>query len=204
MAYTPIPDLEQLATAIKNPGRLVLGPTTTAGAWPFNGQPLGVRAAAKIEWIGRYQDIIDPASGQFRRRIRRQPERPRIAFLLEPPWDANALAQAFNQTSGASLASQYPQESRLEGGVIPVAQVASLGAPIALIPFDLRQQAVLFTYPVPALTFLEATEFSNENGAYLPFVFDPAEAINSTDAGFPYTPTKPFWQVARWENITLP
>lgn len=156
-----------------------------------------MRRAAKLEWTAKYQDLENPASGGLLRRVRRKVERPRLVFLLEPPWDATTLAACFAKTSTVG------GESRIEGTTLPAPAVAPMPYPLAFIADDPNHKSIYFVMAVPALTLAEAVDLSLDGIAGLPLVFDPIEAIKTTDAGYPYTPTVPYYQVCRWSNVTL-
>lgn len=182
------------------PGRLVLGPTSTStpgSTGLYGGSAVGVRRAARLVPIGRYQDIEDPANGALLGVAPRKVERVRLGFLLEPPWDDTTLAKAYTQTSTQN------GQTRLEGAVIPRARVQTMGAQLAFIADDPNHKSVLFKIAVPRLSLQEAIELSLDGPGWMPVVFDPLSAIDTGDAGYPYVPTKPPWQVCRWADMSL-
>jgi hypothetical protein len=200
-----ISDADLLAAAIDVPGRLVLGPTTNSGGWPYGGTPIGVRTAARLEFTGRDQLIHDPMTGAFQYRRRREVEWPRIGFQLEPPWDQNALLAAFNATiPAASTAYPTPPETVLEGGWVPVANVAPMPSPLLFAPLDPRQDAVYFRLPVALISFADAIALQTDEEAGLSFLFVPALSVDTGDPGYPYVGSKSPWSIGRPENLVIP
>lgn len=185
-------DASLLAFAIRNPGRLLLGPTTVSGSWPYGGTAIGVRRAAKMQLLTREQEIQDPANGNLLGVVPRANERVRLAYLLEPPWDSNVIPKAFAGGSG----------SNFDGTVVPRARIAPLSSPLAFVADDPTGFSWYAKIVIPRLV-LDPVEASLQGPATISLVFDVIAAIDTGDAGYPYTPTKPFFQVRPWSEITI-
>ena len=207
MTAPAISDLELLASAIHTPGRLVLGPSSTTGAFPYGGTPIGIRRDAEVHWLTDYQDIRDPMSGALLKRIRRSIEIPVVRFLLECPWDQNVLDAGFNDTApAANLAFPQPPETQIQGSVVPAALVAALGGatPVsfALVADDTRQPSVYFLMTLPRIV-ADVTAFHPRKIASLVVDFEPIPTSDTGDPLYPYVGSKPWFQVSRWENVVL-
>lgn len=193
---TAAQDPELLARAIRNPGRLVVAPTTTSGAFPYGGTPVGLVTAAELEWDVRYQENRDPASGGAISEVaRRSVEFPRLALMLDGPQrDEDALLAIFTQaTPFSGLAVQSPRETRLEGTLLP--RVVAAWLPLLFASLDPLGECAYFRRPVPLLSLRKSVEYAAKRKAGLPILFAP-----TPDAAWA---TIPYWQVGRLENLTL-
>lgn len=202
MTAPAISDVDLLATAVRNPGRLVIGPTSTTS--PYGGTTIGVRRDCDIRWLTEYQDVRDPMSGALLKRIRRSIEIPYMRFLLELPFDQNALNAAFNASTPAGSLTFSPPETRINGSVIPQAVVSALAsqAPLALIADDPRLPSVYFLMAIPKLVE-DVSRFSMSDKALLVVDFEPIPTADTGDPGYPYVGSKPWFQIGRFENVVL-
>lgn len=192
-------DASLLAFAIRNPGRLVLNPTSTTvrgSDGMYGGSALGVRRAASVAWLTREQEVLDPGNGSLKAVRRRGQERARLFWIVEPPWDSRVLAKLYSSTSSTS------GFQRVEGRSAMVPDVAPL-APVAFIADDPTGLSVYFVMPIPRLTAAQAAALTIDDHAFLPIVFDAGAGISTSDAGYPTTPSVPFYQVCPWADVTL-
>lgn len=188
-------DLELLAMAVRNPGRLCLGPTTVTGGFPHGGTSLGVITDAELVWDSAYVEHRDPMGGTLSEVWHDSVTFPRIYVTLQgPQWDEDALLALFAQRTPAdSLTYVSPAETRIGGTVVP-SQVP-FWPPLLFSAADPAQRSVYFRRPCPVLSLRESVRLSQVHKAGLPLVFCPIP--DSANA------TTPFWQSARLENITL-
>lgn len=191
-------DSELVARALENPGRLVYGPTSNSGSFPFGGRTIGIKRHARLRFLAEYQDVRDPASGGLQYVARRKIEQPRLIFMLDPPWDVDVLPLTFNSTASGTV--QSPEEAGIVGSVIPKGRLKT-GAGLLFVADDMRHLSVYFRLFVSRLSFDDASDLGPRRGAPLPLIFDPIQCIDSTDSGYPYLPTKSPWSVRRLENM---
>lgn len=111
-------DLQDLARAVRNPGRLCLGPTAVSGAFPFGGLSVGLHRGAELVLAGRIQETEDATNGQLLEVARRSIENLWIDLVIDGPgWDEDLLQYIYSKTNRSStLASQYPAETQIVGG----------------------------------------------------------------------------------------
>lgn len=190
-------DLERLAQAVRNPGRFVVAPVPVAGrlagAFPFGGTDLGPISQVELDWLAKYEDVDDPASGVHVETECLDVEVPRIHVLIQgPSWDEDVIAAACTKTTAGRVAS--PVERRIEGTLIPRALISAWN-PILFAPDDPNHKAVLFRRPEARLSLRKSVAFAQRLGAGLPIVFLPTP----DDAWA----TTPYWQIARMENLSL-
>lgn len=182
---------EQLARAVRNPGRLVLGPTATTGSFPFGGVELGAHRDAEVVWQEEQIRVRDPLSGRTSEVGRNGAAFPEVFCIIEgPQWDEDLLVALFSR---ATRSTDDPAETRAEGDALP--QNYATWPPLAFIPDDLNLKAVYFRRPIPTLSLRQSTALSQEFRCGLPVRFVPTVTIDWQ--------TIPDWQVARWENISL-
>lgn len=187
-------DIEKLAQAVRNPGRLILGPTSTTGSFPYGGVSLGFVSEAEVIPDARYQESMDPASGALAEVARRSVENLRIVCLLDEAWDEDALMAIFTKsTPSTGLAFQSPPETRVEGAMIPA--VVPAWSPLLFAADDPNQKSVYIRRPVPRLSLRDSVRFSKTYRAGLPVVFSA-----TPDLAWATTPP---WQICRLENVTL-
>lgn len=115
------PDVELLARAIRNPGRICMGPSTLSGSFPFGGRDMGLHRNADLFIAGEYQETHDPSDGQYLETGRRSIENLWIDFMIEGPrWDEDFLqAIQANFTKPANLPVTSPPETQILGGGDP-------------------------------------------------------------------------------------
>lgn len=208
MTVAAIPDPELLASALRVPGRLVIAPDATTGAFPYGGTPIGVRRDVEVPWLTEYQDVRDPMSGALLKRIRRSIEIPVVRFLLEVPWDQNVLSAGLNVTAAASsLTYAQPPEQQIQASVVPVAVVSVLGGnatpkALALVSDDPRLPSVYFLMVIPKIV-ADVTHFHPRKIASLVVDFEPIPTVDTGDPLYPYVGVKPWVQIGRWENMVL-
>lgn len=188
-------DPELLARAVRNPGRLILAPTTVTGGFPWGGKSLGFTRGMRCEFEVRYQRIYDPSSGVLVKVVRRRVEFPVLGCLLEgPAWDPDVLAALASQsTPSTGLAVQQPPETRLEGTLIP-AEVPAWQK-LLFVSDDPQGACAVIRRPVPLIDLSQAIEFAAKRKCGFPVRFAP-----TPDSAWASTP---FWQIARRENLTL-
>lgn len=188
-------DQELLARAVKAPGRLILGPTSTTSAPYYGGLNLGFHSDGEVQWNVRYQPIPEPTSGLLASMSRRSVDYPEIYCLIDGPrWDEDILAGAFSSTtSGASLPFQSPVEARINGTLIPFP--VSAWPPMLWAPDDTNESGIYFRRPYPLLSLRHSVALSNIMGAGLPMRWAP-----SPDSLWA---TIPFYQCCRVENMIL-
>ena len=186
------PNTELLQKSLRNPGRLVINPTTRSGGYPWGGTGLGLVRTVEVEFDGRYTEIRDPASGVVVEVRRKVVETPRIAVVLEgPTWDEDALAAVFSRAPTVNRV--LPAETRPQGTLTP--NVVSAWHPILFVPHDKYGKCVYFRRPAPLLSFRRSVEFSMARNAGLPLVFIPTPDQNYQ--------TTPYWQICRIGNLQL-
>lgn len=193
MGATANADLLQKAR--RNPGRLVLGPTTLSGSLsassPFGGVALGLNAEAEIVWRTEYDPVRDPASGRIAHVGRRACDYPELYCLIEgPAWDEDVLAVTFARATKFGGSSP---ETRIEGTVIP----SDVGAwpPVLFVSEDPKGKCVYFRRPLLLLSLRNAVAIANAKKCGLPMRFVP-----SPDSAWQTTPD---WQICKRENLSL-
>jgi hypothetical protein len=186
-------DPELLARAVNNPGRLVLGPTSTTSAFPYGGVNLGFFRDGEVVWHVEYNRNRDPASGRTSEINREGVEFPEIYCLIEgPSWDEDITLAAFQRALQASgLSFSQPTEARPGGTNMPTVVVAC--PPILMAAEDPAQRSVYMRRPVLTLSIRQATAIAQTLKAGLPLLFTPTPDSSGDDD----------WQCARLENITL-
>lgn len=184
---------EMLVRALHNPGRLILGPTTTTGGANYGGVLLGPHRDGEAVWRGNYSIYLDPMSKQPASVGRHGAEWPEIYCLLDgPTWDEDFLQAAFSQaTSAVGLAVQDPPEARVEGTTVPFD--ASAWPPILFAANDPSLKSIYIPRPYPTLSLRQGVALSKRLRAGLPIRLIPSPC---GDGSLP-------WQVARLENISL-
>jgi hypothetical protein len=188
-------DQELLARSLRNPGRLVLGPTTLLGGFPYGGVSLGFHHDAEIIWHSEYVRVRDPASGRLSEVGRRGAEWPEIYCVVDGyAWDTDALIAVFSRTiSPVGTNVPQPPETVIQGTTIPFTM--SVWAPMLFAPTDPRQKAVYFTRPIPTLSLRTSTALAMNRRAGLPLMFSPTADSNWATRGD--------YQIGRLENLTL-
>jgi hypothetical protein len=187
-------DAELLRRVVRNPGRLVLGPTSAGGAFPHGGTSLGLTRGGRLRMDGRFEETRDPASGAIQEVARRWVEFPRLVFLLEGvAWDEDLLAAAFASTT--SISSRAPAEVRANGTILP--SVLQATSPILFEADDPRGKSVYFKRPLVIFQFGEAIPFMMKEKAGFPLVIVPTPHTGTSSIAA-------FWQIARLENLSLP
>ena len=78
-------DTALLARITRNPGRLVLGPTTKSGGLPYGGKTLGYVRELRLEVETHYQESRDPSSKALLELGRRGVEVYRLYCVIEGP-----------------------------------------------------------------------------------------------------------------------
>jgi hypothetical protein len=184
-------DAALLARAVRNPGRLCLGPTTKTGSFPYGGKSLGFSRENEVDFQVEYYKSLDPSSGALLEVSRRRVEIPVFSFLAEGmPWDEDLVAATFaKSTSGLGS----PVETRAEGSVMP--GVVQAWNPVLFKPFDDNLPCIYLRRPVSLLSMRRAVQLAMARKAGLPIFLYPlvAEGYQST----------PYWQFGRFSNILL-
>lgn len=185
-------DAELLARAIKNPGRLILGPTSVTGSFPYGGTSLGHHRDGEIQWHAEYIPTRDPASGMMSEIGRAGAEYPEIYCLIEGPnWDEDVVFATFK--GAVRVAAPEPAETRAQGSRTTV--IVPAWPPLLLASEDPSLKSIYIPRPIPTLSLRAGVALSRMFHAGLPMRFTPT--INSDYA------TTPPWQCARLENIVL-
>lgn len=186
-------DLEQLARATRNPGRLCLAPSTTSGGFPYGGTQLGLHTECELDFSCTYVDVFDPASGVYVESERLSVEVPSILCVVDGPyWDEDVLQAVFQKTSAGAVA--FPKEVRLEG-TLNGTPTTTAWQPMLFAPYDPQHKAIYFRRPMPRLSLRRSVQLAQQYKAGLPLLFRP-----TPDAAWA---TTPYWQVARVENLSL-
>lgn len=182
-------DLQRLSQAVKNPGRLVLGPTSTSGSYPYGGVSLGFQTDSEVRWRAEYVETHDPSSGRIVEIGRRGVEWPEIYTMIEgTAWDEDIIQAVFTSASLQSIVT--PVEASAQGTTMP--HVVSAWPPLLFAPYDQTHKAVYFRRPIPTLSLQQSLALSHAKKCGLPVRFTPSPCSSGKD-----------WQVARLENIAL-
>jgi hypothetical protein len=183
-------DVELLARVVRNPGRLVMSPGSTSGAFPYGGTSLGLTRGGELVVDVRYAENRDPASGAVNEIARRTVETPRLVFVVEgPSWDEDLVAAAFSRT--VSLPTQSPPDVRAEGTLLP--GVVQATSPILFAADDPKGKSVYFKRPLVIVHLGLPVPFSWRK-AGLPIVIVPSPHSGATSG---------HWQIARLGNLVL-
>lgn len=182
-----------LTRALRNPGRLVLSPTSTAPGttYPYGGTALGYVKQVRLRWGIAYHRVIAEEWNEFTE-TDRIGEFPILAFVLEQ-WDDDLTKRVFPLVTTTGSPSGLADIARIDGGAGP-AKVAAM-EPLLFAPFDPKHKAVYLRRPEPELEAQAQLELALIQDAVFPLV-----VVATRDASWATTPP---WQVDKLEHLVL-
>lgn len=189
-------DPELLSRAMRSPGRIVLGPTTNTGAFPYGGVSLGFHRRGEAQWRGEYFESKDPASGRVVEAGRRGVEYPEILCQIEgSQWDEDFVQGIFSRASKPTTNSYpLPAESVASGTVIP--SVVPVMPPVLIAALDAASPSIYLRRPISLLDLRKSVALSQVEPAGLPIRIIPTPTSDWATNGD--------YQIGRLEQMVIP
>lgn len=193
-----VPDPEELARVVDNPGRLVLAPTGSriTGAFPFGGEFLGYARRWRIIIDVIYRETRDPATKAVVEATRMSVEIPRLLCLLQgPAWSESVISRTFAATTPSSaLRIRTPREARMDAPRTP--SMVRPWEKIVWVSDDRRGKSLVIRRPLSFLDRNEATAMALGTYCTLALGLVPTPATDEN------TET-PYWQIGMLGNLDL-